>query len=156
MNPKPLERKIESQRQDILRLEGELLEKNAFLQGLIEALKLFPKNIVNDKKTETVLRPGSDMAKARDYLASHGSPAHIVDILEGIGKENSKLNRLSLSSSLAGYARKHEIFEKTDPNTFTLIGLLVGSSESSIQEPPQSFGQIDESDNSSFNSDVPF
>lgn len=138
MNAKPLERKIEAARQEIKRLEAELIEKRAFLQGLAEAHKLFPKNAMNGTKTETVLRQGSDMAEARDFLKEFARPAHITDILAGIGKENTKQNRLSISSSLASYARKGEIFTKTAPNTFTLIGLE--GAEIPPQELPDGFG----------------
>ncbi len=137
MNPRPLERKIEQQRQEIAKMESEVLEKRAFLQGMIEALKLFPK-AGNESKQETVLRPGSDMAQAREFLALHGRPAHVTEILQGIGKENTKTNRLSLSSSLASYARKEEIFAKTSPNTFTLIGMEIEQEAST--DPPEAFG----------------
>lgn len=139
MNAKPLERKIESSRQDILRLEAELIEKKAFLQGLLEALKLFPKPSSITPKAETVLRQGSDMAQARDFLRSFGKSAHITDILAGIGKENTKQNRLSISSSLAGYARRNEIFAKTAPNTFTLLELSVPIDLN--PEVPSDFGE---------------
>ena len=66
MNPKPLERKIEQQRQEIAKMEAEILEKKAFLQGLIEAMKLFPKTNAGNSKQETILREGSDMARARE------------------------------------------------------------------------------------------
>lgn len=154
MNPKPLERKIEATRQDIARLEAELLEKKAFVQGLLEALKLFPKNAGVDTKGETVLRHGSDMAKARDFLQSLGRPAHITDILKGIGKENTKTTRLSISSSLAGYARKNEIFAKTAPNTFTLIGLAGANDSATNPEPPTGFGE--EASNDLDTDDIPF
>ncbi len=120
------------------RLEAELIEKKAFVQGLQEALKLFPKGS-SESKAETVLRQGSDMAKARDFLQRLNRPAHITEILGGIGKENNKNNRLSIGSSLAGYARKNEFFAKTAPNTFTLIG-FAESSVSEIGGPPENFG----------------
>lgn len=142
MNPKPLEKKIELTRQEIARLEAELMEKKAFLSGLMEAFKLFPKGGSNNK-AETVLRQGSDMAKARDFLQSLNRPAHITEILGGIGKANNKLNRLSIGSSLAGYARKNEFFVKTAPNTFTLIGSDGQTQPEVNPEPPEGFGRVE-------------
>jgi hypothetical protein len=153
MNPKPLERKIEQQKQEIAKMESELLEKKAFLQGLIEAMRLFPK-YGGDAKQETVLREGSDMAQAREFLASHGRPAHVTEILKGIGKENTKTHRLSLSSSLASYARKEEIFAKTSPNTFTLIGMEVEHEQNG--DPPEDFGATNIHPISTLEEDIPF
>jgi len=153
MNPRPLERKIDAARQEIARIEAELIEKKAFVQGLQEALKLFPKGST-ESKAETVLRQGSDMAKARDFLQDLKRPAHITEILEGIGKENNKNNRLSIGSSLAGYARKNEFFAKTAPNTFTLIGLLKDAETEEESGPPETFGQSNS--HAVENDDIPF
>ncbi|MBP9664223.1 MAG: hypothetical protein KBD94_06340 [Pyrinomonadaceae bacterium] len=153
MQIRALERKIEAARQEISRLEADLIEKRAFLQGLQEAQKLFPKS-PQIGKGETVLRAGSDMAKARDFLRSTGRPIHITDILTGIGKENTKQNRLSVSSSLAGYARRGEIFTKSGPNTFGLVDMEISSPDgaSGAIDSSQTFGSIEVANDN----DIPF
>ena len=54
----------------------------------------------------------------------------------GIGKSTSKKDRSALSGSLGWYVRRHEIFTRTAPNTFALIGMELNSEE----EPPDDFG----------------
>lgn len=93
------------------------------LQGLQEAMKLLPRENVNQGKVEHVLRTGSAMAKARELIHSRQEPLHITAILDGIGRTVNHPNRVSVSGSLGNYARKGEIFVRTAPNTFGLIEL---------------------------------
>ena len=131
-----LERKIEKERQKIADLKLQVEKAEAFIQGLQEAVKLLPR----DDTSPQLLRPGSDMAKARDLIRRVVKPLHISEIVEGIGKENTKKTRLSLGGSVAGYARRGKVFKKTAPNTF---GLLESSSYD--DEPPSGFGTEDDS-----------
>jgi len=136
-----LERKIENKRLEILEYESKLREATAFLHGLQEALKVLPRE--GGPSSVQILRPGSDMAKARDFLATLGRPAYIAEILEGIGigRTGDKPKKSSVGSSLASYARKGEIFKRTAPNTFALIGCEEESTASMNQsEPPSDFG----------------
>ena len=139
MSAKGLERKIEGIKQEINNLETELTQKRAYLLGFQEALKFYPKDSTDSNRGETVLRHGSDMAHTRDFLLEHGRPAHITEILEGIGKENTKGNRTSLSGSLSNYARRRDIFARTAPNTFTLISLNA-TPEQGQPTPSENFG----------------
>jgi hypothetical protein len=123
MNIRPqLEKKIENKRQEIADLEGKLREASAFLQGLQEALRMLPKEGNGEEKPpDQVLRAGSNMAKARDYLRKMGKPMHVAEILKGIGTEVDKKNKVSLSGSLGTYARRRIIFTSQGANVFGLI-----------------------------------
>jgi hypothetical protein len=137
-----LEKKIENKRLEIQEYETKIREANAFLQGLQEAIRMLPRDTGSNVSTAQNLRPGSDMAKVRDFLANLGRPAYITEILEGIGKSAAKLKDSSVGNSLASYARKGEIFKRTAPNTFALINStsVVSVDKSAKQEPPDSFG----------------
>jgi hypothetical protein len=123
MSPqREIDKRIDKKKQEIAELEKRLGESKAYLSALQDTAKLFPKEDgVADKVP--VLRPGTDLAKSRDLLKSVGKPLHITEILKGIGKDVNKGNRISLSGSLGGYARKGIIFSKPAPNTFGLIEL---------------------------------
>jgi hypothetical protein len=114
-----LERRIERKRQEIADLKQQLNTAESYLAALQDTLKLLPKE--GDK--EVVLRAGSDLARARDFIKAQGRPLHVTDILKGIGKEVNKPNKISLSGSLGGYVRRGVIFTKPAPNTFGLIEL---------------------------------
>jgi hypothetical protein len=119
-----MERRIEKQKRVVAdkeqqrsQIDAELNREKAYLDALLDTARWLPKT--GDK--EPTLRIGSDLSKARDFLRAHGRPQHIVEILKGLGKEPNKSNRISLSGSLGGYARKGLIFTKPEPNTFGLI-----------------------------------
>src|SRR3972149_9097771 len=132
-----LERKIEAQEKEIDALRAEILKKDSFLQGLKEALKLLPRQ--EGESATHILRSGSDMAKAKDFLQKLGRPVHIGEILKGIGKEVNKNNRASLSGSIGTYARRGEVFFKSGPNIFGLIEHR-GKDAFEDEEPPDDFG----------------
>lgn len=112
------ERKIEKKRQEIAELKKQLITAETYLEGMLDMAKVLPRD---GEKKETVLRAGTDLAKARDFIKIHGCPQHVTEILKGLGKEVNKANRISLSGSLGSYVRKGIIFTKPDPNTFGLI-----------------------------------
>lgn len=135
-----LEKKIENKRLEIVEIEARLREEKGFLQGLQEALKVLPKEGAEERKSEQLLRPGSNMAKAREYLRQYGKPAYIADILKGIGVETTKGNRASISGSLGNYARKREIFTALGQNIFGLIEFKEPREPDDSDEPPDDFG----------------
>jgi hypothetical protein len=114
-----LERKIEAKRQEILQYETKILECNAFLQGLQEALKVLPRD--PGDAGAPILREGSNIAKARDVLLKAGKSMHVKDILKELGKENTRNNRAALVGSITTYVRRGEIFTKTGANTFGVV-----------------------------------
>lgn len=144
-----LEKKIEIKRLEIVELEVKLREAQAFLSGMQEALKVLPREAVDGALAVQTLRAGSDMAKARDFLAKIERPAHISEIMEELNKDGSTTRqRTSVSSSLASYTRKHEIFKRTGPNVFALIDLDLTNTDvapaTANEEPPSDFGDDDE------------
>ncbi len=126
-----LERRIEKKRQEIVVLKQQLGNAETYVEALLDTLKLLPKE--GDK--EVVLRPGTDLAKARDFIKAHGRPQHVTDILKGIGKEVNKANKISLSGSLSGYVRKGILFTKPSPNTFSLIEMENGEDQKPETDP---------------------
>ncbi len=151
-------KKIEKKLQEIRELESQIREANAYIHGLQDVLKLIPRDVIDEKKTEHVLRPNSDMAKARDFLRTKGKAMHVGEILDGIGKGDTKPNRLSLSGSLGDYVRKGEIFTRPEPNTFGLTEFQSAKPIESMSEPPEDFGinVLDENIESVLNDSDPF
>jgi len=143
-----LDKKIQAKNQEIAELETKIREARAYVQGLQEAIRMLPKDGADETQSEQLLRKGSDMDRTRDCLRKAGKPLYIDDILSCIGKENTLSLRRSLSSSLNVYARKGEIFIRTKPNTFGLVGMESSNDgkSSSDDEPPDDFGVMDKDD----------
>jgi len=153
-----LEKKIEQKRLEIVELEAKLREMHAFIQGMQEALKVLPRDAVAGAPAQS-LRAGSDMANARDYLARIGRPAHISEIMEELNKDGSETRQsTSVSSSLASYARKGEIFKRTAPNTFALIDPIgaIYEEKAELSEPPDNFGTDEPEVATVADDDIPF
>ena len=79
------------------------------------------------------------MRKARPTgIKAAGKPLHINEILNVLKLEPNKKNRLSLSGSLSGYARRGEVFTRPAPNTFGLVEFHTQIPKT--LEPPDGFG----------------
>jgi hypothetical protein len=87
-----------------------------------------------------ILRPGSGVAQARSVILTKGEPVHINDILAGLGKEPTRENRASLTSSIAAYVRRGEVFTRSAPNTFGLMELGHETTPEEDEELPAGFG----------------
>ncbi|HTG14406.1 MAG TPA: hypothetical protein VK747_03965 [Blastocatellia bacterium] len=144
-----IEKKIENKRQEIAGFVELIRDHEAFIAGLQEALKLLPKDRMEERNPDQILRAGSDMAKVRDLLNERGEALYINEILKGIGKEVNKKNRISIGGSLANYVRRGEIFTRPAPNTYGLSVFEIevesepneqSQSENTEQEPPDGFG----------------
>lgn len=131
-----IKKRIKAKEEEVRQLENQLLEANAHLKAWTESLKLLERaSTVNDGST---LQPGSMVYKSHGVLQQAGRALHIKDIIERIGLEQTKKNRVSLSSSLAGYVRRESIFSRPAPNTF---GLVEFSNIEEERELPEGFGQ---------------
>lgn len=152
-------KKIDKKTQEVRELESQIREANAYIQGLQDVAKLLPRENSDERQSEHILRANSDMAKARGFLKKMGKPVYVGEILDGIGKGDTKPHRLSLSGSLGEYVRKGEIFTRPAPNTFGLVEFpLVLNEESDnpvssnktsvgdVIEPPDNFGLTISSD----------
>jgi hypothetical protein len=136
-----IERKIQAKQQEIAEIEARIKEGEAYIQALQEVLRLLPKEESESRPAEQTLRSGSAVAKTRELLLRVGKPLHITEILKGIGKENTKSQRLSVSGSLRNYARKNQIFTQEGGNTFGLTNFALAGS---VREaPPKGFGLDD-------------
>lgn len=144
-----LNKKIERKQADISewtreKIEREALirESRAYIAGLTETLKLLPKE--SPSTAGTALRPGSEVAKARQAILNAGLPLHVDQLLRAIGKPVNHNNKASLSGSLATYVRRNAIFTRPAPNTFGLLELEQDSPQEPLFEesPPADFGSM--------------
>ena len=111
-------KKIDKKQQEIRILEGQIRDCTLYVETLQDVLKMIPREPEEGK--EITLRSGSQLAHAREAIKKAGKPLHITEILQAIGRPNTKENRLALSSSIAAYVRKGQIFSRPEPNTFGL------------------------------------
>ena len=115
---KKIENLIKKKEVRIEELEEEIKATRVYLQALQDVLKMLPK-----PSESIVLRPGSDVARAREIILGKAQPVHISALLEALEKEGTRENRASLTSSLAAYVRRNQVFTRPAPNTFGLIEL---------------------------------
>jgi single-stranded DNA-specific DHH superfamily exonuclease len=147
------EEKIRRKEIEIQNHENKIKEAKIYLQALQDAMKLLRQEggdtgiSVSSKSSESTvaLRPKSSVGQAYQLIKNTGKPLHINEILVGIGKEINKKERASLAGSLSAYVKRQQIFARTAPNTFGLIGM-----EKEL-EPPDDFGvDKEEQDNDVF------
>lgn len=132
--------RLRKKEQEIQSLEGKLQAARIYVQALQDVIKVLDK-AGDDAPTESVLRAGSLVSQARDVILRIGKPVHINELLEALGKDATREGRASLTSSLAAYVRREEIFTRPAPNTFGLIELgHEGTDEEVDTEPPSDFG----------------
>jgi len=139
-----LQKLIDRKLAEIDRLEQQLRDAKVYVQAVQDSFKLLPKEETG-AETSKELRPGSALARVQEFLKREKTPQHISAILEFLGKPIDKQNRVSLTGSLAGYARDRRIFAKTGPNTFGLIEFEANSDESPQPELPglpDDFGKV--------------
>ncbi len=117
-------------------MERQLGEAKAYLNGLLDSLKLLP---VEGGSPAQELRSGSELAKTRDILRKEGKSLHVDEILRRLGKEVNRNSKGGLGGSLGSYVRKGLIFTKTGPNIF---GLVEFEEPRLAQEPPDNFGTL--------------
>ena len=144
-------RRMEKKQEDIFSLESQLREAKSYLQALEDTVRMLPREGLNEGHADTVLRPNSTIARARDAILAADRPLHIQEILGAVGKPSTTEARAALSGSLASYVRRKEIFTRSAPNTFGLIEMAGKTSGASLtngngpraSEPPPGFGEQD-------------
>jgi hypothetical protein len=135
-----IEEKLRRKEQEIQTLEDRIKETRVYIQALQDVLKIMPKS-----PEMVTLRHGSAVARAREIIMRAGRPVHISAILEELGKDVTRAARSSITSSLAAYVRKGEVFTRTGPNTYGLAELghvQVENSREAQSEPPTGFGEV--------------
>ncbi|QWG24313.1 winged helix-turn-helix domain-containing protein [Bradyrhizobium sediminis] len=139
---KIIHEKLKKKEQEIQSLEEKLRSARIYVQALQDVLKLVDTNSAPETG-ESALKAGSAVNKARETILRRGKPVHINDLLEAVGKEVTRESRASLTSSIAAYVRRGEIFTRPAPNTFGLVELghkaVVNPAP---PQPPQGFGKI--------------
>jgi hypothetical protein len=136
---KRIEDRLRKKEHEVEVLEERLKTARVYVQALQDVLKLLDRD--SETSAASVLKAGSAVAQARDIILGKGEPVHITAILEAMGKDASRETRASLTSSLAAYVRRHEIFTRPAPNTFGLEE-LGHVTEDEQDEPPAGFGQM--------------
>ena len=137
-----VEEKLRRKEQEIMGLEEKVKAARVYVQALRDVLKIMDGS-KDDGTAEAVLRSGSAVEKAKEEIMRQGAPVHISQLLEALGKDQTRENRASLTSSLSAYVRRGEIFTRPEPNTFGLVEL--GQTEKAEKEtiPPKGFGKDD-------------
>ena len=136
---KDLERRIQRKRDEIDELQSQISLATSYLQALEDTLKLVPRDGAA-KHGGKLLRPGSNIAKAREAIKKAGKPLHVKELLEAIGKPATRNNRSGLSGSIGAYYRRGEFFTRSAPNTYGLIEFGDVGQETE-DEPPSGFGE---------------
>jgi hypothetical protein len=133
--------RLRKKMQEIQSLEERLRTAKIYVQALQDVMRAIGAPLVGtETKTERSLRSGSTVSQARDVILKAGRPVHLSELLAGVGKEDTRESRASLTSSLAAYVRRGEIFTRPAPNTFGLVELGHGSVAEPEPEPPDDFG----------------
>lgn len=117
---------IESLRDQIGRIQGEIKQHESYLQALEDTLRLVDKNVVpgDETRSDVSLKEGSDLAKVRDVLKAAGHPLHIKEIMHKMGIPFSAKTRASLVGSIGQYARKGRVFVRAGKNIFGLLEMM--------------------------------
>ncbi|MCC6982207.1 MAG: hypothetical protein IT535_02950 [Bauldia sp.] len=136
-----IQERIIKKEQEIQLLEEKARAARVYLQALQDVLHLLADDD-GESKTDSVPKAGSRVAQARDIITKRGDPVHINELLKAMGLNVDRENRASLTSALAAYVRRGEIFNRPAPNTFGLIALGHSSGAPAPSEPPSEFGLL--------------
>lgn len=137
-----IEERLSKKKLEIQFLEEKIRATRVYVQALQDVLKLLEHDSEPSQPAESILRSGSAVDRARDVILKRRQPVHINELLEEMGKEPTRDSRASLTSSLAAYVRRGEIFTRPAPNTFGLVELGHSSVEDEATEPPSGFGKL--------------
>lgn len=140
-----IEDRIKRKLAEIQSLERKIESARTYLQALSDVLRAIDKAGDGESSQETIMRKGSAVARAREFILEAGVPVHIDDLLTQLGREVTREAKSSLTSSIAAYVRRQEIFTRPAPNTFGLIELGHHKLENNdSSSPPDNFGELDD------------
>lgn len=135
-----IKERLRKKEAEIQSIEEKLRAAKVYVQALHDILKILEK-APDDVPAEAILRTGSTVSGARDVILHLGKPVHVNALLAALGKGVTREARASLTSSLAAYVRRAEIFTRPAPNTFGLIELGHTAADAALTpEPPRGFG----------------
>jgi hypothetical protein len=123
--------KLRLKEHEILVLEDRLREARGYVKALREVLG---EDAPGDRSMAEI---------ARDIIITRQHSVHITELLRAMGRELTRENKVSLTSVLAAYVRRGEIFTRLGPNQFGLLELgHVPKPLNEQQEPPADFGDL--------------
>ena len=134
-----IEERLHKKEQEIANLEERLRATRIYVTALQDILKMLDV----EGGAGTALKAGSTVAKAREAILKTGKPLHVTELLVALGRDASRESRASITSSLAAYVRRGELFTRPAPNTFGLSEL--GHTTINVGEdegPPVGFGRV--------------
>jgi hypothetical protein len=137
-----IEDRLRKKEQEVAALEDKLRAGRIYIQALRDILKMLGDGNESESETDSILRSGSAVDQARSVIIERKKPVHIDDILAALGRDVTREAKASLTSSLAAYVRRGEIFTRPAPNTFGLSELGHRSVDEIGREPPINFGKI--------------
>ncbi|MDP1732261.1 MAG: hypothetical protein Q8L54_14025 [Devosia sp.] len=138
-----IQEKLRRKEAEIQSFEEKIKAARIYAQALRDVLGMLAvdeSSVPTEDPADTILRPGSSVAQARDVILRRGDPMHANDILAAIGKDTTREARASLIGSISAYVRKGEIFTRPAPNTFGLVELGHEEPQAEETQPPQGFG----------------
>lgn len=107
---------LESRRAEI---EAQIVGARAELKAYREMLALFPGDgAPKRQKHFRSLKSGGDMDRVHQFLLRVARPAHLHEIIKGIGREVNDTSINSIGSQVSTYARQGRFFRKTGTMTF--------------------------------------
>jgi len=122
---------------EVQSLEEKLRTAKVYVQALQDVMKALGGGVEDSSRVQRAPKAGSAVSLARQVILTAGKPVHISDLLTALGREETRETRASLTSSLAAYVRRGEVFSRPAPNTFGLIEL--GHEIAGREEPPEDF-----------------
>jgi hypothetical protein len=141
-----VEERLRKKEQELQSLEEKLRVGRVYVQALRDVLKLLTHEIPqpdDPAHVESAPRQGSAVAQAREVILQRGEPVHVNELLQALQKDTSREARASLTSSLAAYVRRGEIFTRPAPNTFGLTELGHNTPKGeAVIGPPTGFGRM--------------
>lgn len=150
-----LNKRIEKKQDERWQVQMELDRLHAqahALDAVIAELESFAKVVAKEESasptpgTEKKLRAGSDVYKAREALRKLGKPSEIHDILITAGKPDNKDTRRSVTSQMAWYARKDQIFTRPEAGLWGLhewaqnghaVSTIIEAEKTALQLDPE-------------------
>lgn len=144
--------RLRKKTQEIHSLEEKLRTARIYVQALQDVMKALG-SPQEEPRGESVLRSGSAVSQARDVILKAAQPVHISDLLGALGREDTRDVRASLTSSLAAYVRRGEVFTRPAPNTYGLVELGHVGVEDEEPTPPAGFGKASVAD---LDDEIPF
>ena len=153
-----VEDRLRKKEQELQGLEEKVRAGRVYVQALRDVLKLLAQEAMPEEAqvVESSLRAGSAVAQARQAILDVDAPVHIGDLLKALGRDASREARASLTSSLAAYVRRGEIFTRPAPNTFGLVELGHSAKPEEPEEPPKGFGRLAPVHPKDLDDDIPF